>query len=77
MGSYLGYTGLIGIFITIICIAISWWALQIFRFDLFTYNPKSAQAKLLQIIISIILGYQLALFLIDYVGWSLNIKNLF
>ncbi len=77
MESYLGYTGLIGILISITCIAITWWALQIFRFDLFTYNPKSPQAKALQIILSIIIGYQLAQFLIDYLGWSMNIKNLF
>lgn len=77
MGSYLGYTGLMGVTITIICIALSFWALQIFRFDLFTFDPKSPQAKTLQIIISIILGYQLGQFLINYLGWSLNIINLF
>lgn len=73
----IAYTSMIGILITIICIGIAWWSIQIFRFDMFTHNPKSAQAKALQIIISVVLGYQLANFLIDYVGWSVNLKYLF
>ncbi len=77
MESYIAYTSLLGIFLTIVSIAITWWALQSFRFDLFLYHPKSAQAKVLQIILSIVIGYQFAKFLIDYLGWSINLKVLF
>lgn len=73
--SYFAYAGLLGIFLTIICTAISWWALQTFRFDLFTTNPKGIQAKALQIILALIMGYLLTLFFIDYLGWSFNLKN--
>jgi len=77
MDSYFAYTSLLAITISIICIAATWWALQIVRFDLFTFKPKSAQAKALQIILSVVIGYQLAKFFIDYLSWSTNLKSLF
>ncbi len=77
MGDYLGYSGLLGIVVIIVCIALTWWALQIFRFDLFTHNPNSPQAKTLQVILSIVIGYLLASFFLDFLNWSLNIVNLF
>jgi len=77
MQSYFGYTGLLGIIVTITSIALAWWALQAFRFDIFTANPKSPQAKTLQIILAVVLGHQLAQFFIDYLGWSFNLQNLF
>lgn len=77
MGNYLAYTGLLGIGVIIVCIALAWWALQIFRFDLFTHNPNSPQARTLQIILAIVLGYLLASFFLDFLNWSLNITNLF
>jgi uncharacterized integral membrane protein (TIGR02327 family) len=57
-------------------IAVSWWALQSFRFDMLLKNPKGAQAKALQILLSIALGYQIAQFLIDYSHWSALLKRL-
>lgn len=77
MESYFAYTSILSIFISIICIGLSWWALQSFRFDMFTYHPKSPQAKALQIILSIVIGYTLAKFFIDYLGWSFQLKSLF
>lgn len=77
MESYFAYTGLLGIIITVICIGISWWGLQAIRIDIFTYHPKSAQTKVLQIILSIVIGYLLAQFFIDYLGWSYNLRNFF
>lgn len=77
MENYLAYSALLGIAVIIICIALAWWALQIFRFDLFTHNPNSPQARTLQIILAIVLGYFLALFFLDFLSWSLNIVNLF
>jgi len=75
--NFFAYTGLLGIVLTIICIGLSWWAIQAFRFDLFTANPKGPQAKALQIILAVVLGYQLASFLLDYFGWTVNLRNFF
>lgn len=70
-------SGLLNICVTLGCIGISWWALQQFRFDLFVKQPKSAQAKALQVIVSIVLGYLLARFVIDYLSWSTVLKGMF
>lgn len=66
----------INILISIVFIALSWWALQAFRFDLFVVKPDSAQAKLLQILLAIFIGYGVARFFMDYLGWSLMLKEL-
>lgn len=68
---------LISITVTIVCIGISWWALQAFRFDLFTRKVNSAQTKLLQILLSIFIGNGVARFLMEYLTSSLMIGNLF
>jgi uncharacterized integral membrane protein (TIGR02327 family) len=65
------------ILLVLICIALSWWSLQQFRFDLFLKNAKSGQGKLLQILISIVMGYEVARFFIDYFNWSALLKGMF
>ncbi|MFX0560787.1 DUF1146 family protein [Tepidibacillus infernus] len=77
MTTYFGYISLMGIILTLVSIGISWWALQSIRFDLFIYNPKSPQTKALQIILSIVIGYQMAQFFINYLQWSFNVKSMF
>ncbi len=72
-----GFTGVFNIVITVLCIWTAWWALQGFRFDVFMRNPKGRQAKVLLIMISIIIGYMVASFIIDYLQWSLLLKELF
>lgn len=77
MESYFAYTSLLAITISIFCIAITWWSLQALKFDKLMNRPKGSQAKALQIILSVVIGYQLAKFLIDYLSWSTNLKSLF
>lgn len=72
-----GISSLFNIFVTLIAIGISWWCLQMVNFDVLLKNAKSGQAKVLQIIISIILGYFLARFVIDYMYWSSMLRYLF
>lgn len=73
----LASTGLLNIIVSIICIAASWWALQSFRFDLFVKKANSAQAKLLQILLSIALGSGVQRFLVEYLASSLWLRGLF
>ncbi|NGQ95576.1 DUF1146 domain-containing protein [Brevibacillus sp. SYP-B805] len=68
---------LINIVITIICIAVSWWGLQAFRFDLFLKKADSPQAKLLQVLLSIFLGSGVARFFMEYLSSSLLLGRLF
>ncbi|MBO8165413.1 MAG: DUF1146 domain-containing protein [Brevibacillus sp.] len=73
----MGASALLYILFTIVCIGLSWWALQAFRFDLFVKKADSAQAKLLQIFLSIFLGHGVAQFFMEYLGHSLLLQTLF
>lgn len=67
-----GYLPLFNMLIYLITIGLSWWGLQEFRFDLFLKRPKSPAAKMLQIFLSIALGYLVGLFFIQYLGMSIQ-----
>jgi uncharacterized integral membrane protein (TIGR02327 family) len=69
--------GMINIALSLICIGLSFWALQVFRFDLFISNPKGAQSKLLQIFLSIFIGHGVASFFMDYFGWTQLLQQFF
>lgn len=69
--------GFLSIILSIVFIGLSWWTLQAVRFEKLLKKPNSAQAKLLQIFLSIVIGYELSRFFSDYLGWSLIIGNLF
>jgi len=69
-------TGLLTIILSVVCIGLSWWALQSFRFDLFVKRPDSAQAKLLQIFLSIVIGHGVSVFFMEYLASSLLLKDL-
>lgn len=73
----LGVTGLTYIFVVLICIALSWLGLQQLKLEVFLKNPKSMPSKMLVILLSIALGYQVASFLIAYFDWTGMIKGLF
>ncbi len=72
-----GIQALISITLSIVFIAISWYALQAFKFDLFFSSPNSARSKILMILLSIVIGHGTATFFLDYLGWSLMLKTLF
>ncbi|MCJ8012789.1 DUF1146 family protein [Paenibacillus sp. KQZ6P-2] len=73
----LGVSGLISIIVSLICIGLSWWSLQNLKLDLFIRHPKSAQGKLLQLLLAIVLGHFVSKFLLDYLTWSQMIKYMF
>ncbi|WP_047150808.1 DUF1146 family protein [Aneurinibacillus tyrosinisolvens] len=69
--------GAINIVLSLIFIALSFWTLQTFRFDLFLSNPKGPQAKLLQIFLSIVIGHSVSTFFSDYFGWTRMLQGFF
>jgi len=69
--------GFLSIILSITFIGLSWWALQSIRFEKILKRPNSPQAKLLQIFLSIVIGYELSRFFLDYLGWSMVFGNLF
>jgi len=76
MNTSMGLNGLLNIFIVLLCIAVSWWALQELQLEKMLKKPKSVQSKVLQILLSVALGYQIAKFFIDYFLWSSLLKGM-
>lgn len=71
-----GMSGLFNIIVTLICIGLSWWCVQIINFDVLFKNVKSVQSRLLQVILAVVIGYTLAKFIIDYAYWSSMLQHL-
>lgn len=72
-----GQQAILHIIVHILFIAITWWALQAFKFDLFVKNPQSAQAKTLMILLTIAISYLVSSFFLNYLNWSTMLKYLF
>lgn len=75
--SAVGVNGLLSIFISLLCIGVSWWALQNLKLDLLIRYPKSAAGKLLHLLLSIVLGHFVSSFLLDYIRWTQSIRFMF
>ncbi|PYE50683.1 DUF1146 domain-containing protein [Paenibacillus barcinonensis] len=73
----LSTNSLISMLVSLLCIAISWWALQNLKLDLVIRQPRGAQGRLLHLLLAIILGHAVAGFVIDYLSWTQMLKNLF
>lgn len=73
----LGGQALLNMVLTLVSIVVCWWALQCVKFDLFLRQADGAQAKLLQLLLAIFLGYTIARFFIDYLQWSGWLRYLF
>ncbi|TVY09307.1 DUF1146 family protein [Paenibacillus cremeus] len=73
----MGLNGMINISVVLVFIGFSWWVLQELKLDAIVKRPKSPQARLLQIFLSVALGYQLARFVIDYFLWSTWLPGMF
>lgn len=69
--------GIINILLSLIFIAFSFWAIQCIRLEVFLKHPQGAQAKTLQVILSIVLGHSVATFFSDYFGWTVLLKQFF
>ena len=72
-----GVGGLTGIMVSLVCIAISWWALQNLKLDLIIRNPKGPQGKLLQLLLAVVLGRFVAAFVLDYWGYTQMLRYMF
>lgn len=72
--SSIGLTAMVQLTVVLICIVMTWWSLQMFRFDLLMRNARGMQAKSLQVLLSIAIGHQVGQFIFDYILWSRLLK---
>ncbi|ASA24527.1 DUF1146 family protein [Paenibacillus donghaensis] len=77
MSSVVGISGMVSMIISLLSVAISWWALQNLKLDLVIRYPKSPQGRLLHLLLAIVLGHFVAGFLLDYLNWSGMINSMF
>ncbi|WP_179088044.1 DUF1146 family protein [Paenibacillus sp. FSL R7-0273] len=77
LSSAIGTSGLVSMIVSLLCVVLSWWALQNLKLDLIIRYPKSPQGRLLHLLLAIVLGHFVAGFLLDYLGWSGQIRNMF
>ncbi|HET7578286.1 MAG TPA: DUF1146 family protein [Bacillales bacterium] len=73
----LGTQALLYLIINLFFLAITWWALQSFRFDVFFKNPNSPQARVLMILMTIAIGSLVGNFFFHYLYQSLRLTYLF
>ncbi|GAA0367364.1 DUF1146 family protein [Bacillus horti] len=76
-GNALASAAMFNMVVSLVFIAISWWALQVFKFDLFIRNVNSVQAKLLQLLLSVFIGHGVASFFIEYLNWTTMLRYIF
>lgn len=72
-----GSSSLVSMIVSLLCVVLSWWALQNLKLDLFIRYPKSPQGRLLHLLIAIVLGHFVAGFFLDYLSWSGMLRYLF
>lgn len=77
LSSSIGTNGLVAMIVSLLCVVLSWWALQNLKLDLVIRYPKSPQGRLLHLLLAIVLGHFVAGFLLDYLGWSGMLRNMF
>ncbi|AIQ20931.1 MULTISPECIES: DUF1146 family protein [Paenibacillus] len=77
LSSAIGTSGLVSMIVSLLCVVLSWWALQNLKLDLVIRYPKSPQGRLLHLLLAIVLGHFVAGFLLDYLGWSGLLRNVF
>ncbi|MBD8498220.1 DUF1146 family protein [Paenibacillus arenosi] len=65
-----GMSGIVNMVIALICIALSWWALQHLKLDLFIRQPQGPQGRVIRLLLAIIMGRAVASFFIDYLTWT-------
>ena len=71
-----GQQALIHIFVNVLFLAITWWALQSFKFDLFVKDPNGPKAKVLLILLTIAIAHLVSSFFLDYLNSSLMLRYL-
>ncbi|WP_334072190.1 MULTISPECIES: DUF1146 family protein [Paenibacillus] len=72
-----GVNGLTAILVSLACVALSWWALQNLKLDLFIRQPKGPQGKLLQLLLAVVLGRFVASFVLEYWGYTQMLRYMF
>lgn len=70
-----GFQGLFSIVVVILSILFVWMLLAEVAWDKLLKNQNSPKSRMLQIVIAVVLGYQLSSFLLQYLGFSTMLQD--
>ncbi|HET7627029.1 MAG TPA: DUF1146 family protein [Bacillales bacterium] len=73
----LGVQAVLYLVVHLVFLAVTWWALQSFRLDVFLKDPNSPRAKVLLILLTVAIGTLAGNFFYNYFIQSLRIPYLF
>lgn len=72
-----GVQAALNLFIHLIILVITWWAVQSIKWDLWIKSPSSMRAKILMILVTIAISYPVSSFLINYFNWSVQLPQIY
>jgi uncharacterized integral membrane protein (TIGR02327 family) len=72
-----GQEALLSILSHLVFIAVTWWALQSINFEKFLRKNRVAQARMLYVLVSIVIGSIVGNFFLDYLFWSKQLPLIF
>jgi uncharacterized integral membrane protein (TIGR02327 family) len=72
-----GVQAALNLFVHLIVLILTWWAIQTVKWDVFLRAPSLIRAKVLMILISITISYPVASFLINYLNWSVQLPQIY
>ncbi|NGP44741.1 DUF1146 domain-containing protein [Bacillaceae bacterium SIJ1] len=70
MFTYAGPVALVSIIVHLLCIVVTWWALQSLKLDALFKKGKTNQIRVLYVLVTITIGASVARFLMDYYMWA-------
>ncbi|MBE3594974.1 MAG: DUF1146 domain-containing protein [Candidatus Carbobacillus altaicus] len=73
----IGIESLTGIVLSLIGIVLSWWALSAVKWDKILNQQDPRKVHILVLFLAILLGSSLALFLLNYIRWTVGLVYLF
>ncbi|MFN2744595.1 MULTISPECIES: DUF1146 family protein [Bacillus] len=73
----IGQQAAVSIFVHLVFIALTWWALLSVNIDPLIRKGKIIQARLFMILITIAIGSTVSNFFLDYLYYSRQLQNLF
>ncbi|HSU79290.1 MAG TPA: DUF1146 family protein [Candidatus Angelobacter sp.] len=67
----------LNLFVHLVVLIITWWAIQAVKWDVFLRTPSQLRAKVVMILVTITISYPVASFLINYLNWSVQLPQIY
>ncbi|WEG13116.1 DUF1146 family protein [Pullulanibacillus sp. KACC 23026] len=72
-----GVQAALSIFIHLVILVLTWWAVQCVKWDVWLRQPKGIRAKILMILVTIAISEPVATFIVNYLSWSVQLPQIY